>query len=125
MEAFLRTLQAQATALTTFAAHGGVHGDEPDLLGGAPSDAFSLRSMGGARGAAAMEMHRRELRDNPGRVAGKIRSGSRNALGAILRGLTRSHGPHGVLARTWPTASVMVWVAVLLSGYLLLYFARI
>ena len=59
------------------------------------------------------------------RVAGKIRGGSRNALGAILRGLTRSHGPHGVLARTWPTASVMVWVAVLLSGYLLLYFARI
>lgn len=59
------------------------------------------------------------------RAAAEIRGVSRHALGAILRGLTRSHGPHGILARSWPTASLMVWVAVLLSGYLLLYFARI
>lgn len=92
MEAFLRTLQAQATALTTLAAHGGVHGDEPDLLGGAPSDAFSLRSMGGARGAAAMEMHRRELRDNPGRVAGKIRANRDRCLtgNAVLPGVVNT-----------------------------------
>ncbi len=67
----------------------------------------------------------RGLRAGVEQVAGAVRSGSHEALGAVLRGLTRSHGPHGLLARSWPTASVMVWVTVLLSGYLLLYFARI
>jgi multicomponent Na+:H+ antiporter subunit D len=37
--------------------------------------------------------------------------------------LYRHHGPQGVLARTWPTGSMVLWVAVLLAGYLLLYFA--
>jgi multicomponent Na+:H+ antiporter subunit D len=36
--------------------------------------------------------------------------------------LYRHHGPQGVLARTWPTGSMVLWVAVLLGGYLLLYF---
>jgi multicomponent Na+:H+ antiporter subunit D len=34
----------------------------------------------------------------------------------------RHHGPGGVLARTWPTGSTVLWVAVLLSLYLLVYF---
>ncbi|MFT5182699.1 MAG: multicomponent Na+:H+ antiporter subunit D, partial [Alphaproteobacteria bacterium] len=36
--------------------------------------------------------------------------------------LYRHHGPHGVLARTWPTGSMVLWVAILLAGYLFLYF---
>ncbi len=36
--------------------------------------------------------------------------------------LYRHHGPQGVLARTWPTGSMVLWVAILLAGYLLLYF---
>jgi multicomponent Na+:H+ antiporter subunit D len=67
----------------------------------------------------------RLVRAGVARVAGGVRGGSHEALGGVLRGLKRSHGPHGLLARSWPTASVMVWVTVLLSGYLLLYFARI
>ena len=34
----------------------------------------------------------------------------------------RHHGPGWVLARTWPTGSTVLWVAVLLSLYLLVYF---
>ena len=34
----------------------------------------------------------------------------------------RHHGPGGILARTWPTGSTVLWVAVLLSLYLLIYF---
>ena len=34
----------------------------------------------------------------------------------------RHHGPEGILARTWPTGSTVLWVAVLLSLYLLIYF---
>jgi multicomponent Na+:H+ antiporter subunit D len=32
------------------------------------------------------------------------------------------HGPEGVLARTWPTGSMALWVAVLLGGFLLIYY---
>jgi multicomponent Na+:H+ antiporter subunit D len=34
----------------------------------------------------------------------------------------RHHGPEGVLARTWPTGSMALWVAVLLGGFLLIYY---
>ena len=40
----------------------------------------------------------------------------------FLTQLYRHHGPQGVLARTWLTGSMVMWVAVLLGGYLLLYF---
>ncbi|MBN42760.1 MAG: Na(+)/H(+) antiporter subunit D [Alphaproteobacteria bacterium] len=40
----------------------------------------------------------------------------------ILIQLYRHHGPHGVLARTWPTGSMVLWVALLLFAYLFLYF---
>jgi multicomponent Na+:H+ antiporter subunit D len=32
----------------------------------------------------------------------------------------KQHGPEGILARTWPTGSTALWVAILLSVYLLL-----
>ncbi len=34
--------------------------------------------------------------------------------------LERHHGPTGILARTWPTGSMVLWVAVLLGAYLIL-----
>ena len=34
----------------------------------------------------------------------------------------RHHGPEGILARTWPTGSMALWVAVLLGGFLLIYY---
>jgi multicomponent Na+:H+ antiporter subunit D len=40
-----------------------------------------------------------------------------NAIAALFR----HHGPRGVLARTWPTGSMVLWVAVLLGAYLLAY----
>jgi multicomponent Na+:H+ antiporter subunit D len=42
-------------------------------------------------------------------------------VGTIER-LHRSHGPQGILAQTWPTGSMALWVAILLSAVLLLYF---
>jgi len=41
----------------------------------------------------------------------------------MIERLHRYHGPHGVLARTWPTGSMALWVAILLSSVLLLYYA--
>ena len=34
----------------------------------------------------------------------------------------RHHGPEGILARTWPTGSMALWVAVLLATFLLIYY---
>jgi multicomponent Na+:H+ antiporter subunit D len=39
-----------------------------------------------------------------------------------LRGLARHHGNYGVLARTWPTGSMVLWVAALLSVSLIFYY---
>ena len=40
------------------------------------------------------------------------------AYGRAVSGAFRTHGPHGPLARTWPTGSMVFWVAVLLVAYL-------
>lgn len=40
----------------------------------------------------------------------------------VVAVLWRHHGPHGVLARGWPTGSMVLWVAVLLGFYLVLYY---
>ena len=36
--------------------------------------------------------------------------------------LHRHHGPQGLLARTWPTGSMVLWVAFLLGVYLIFYY---
>jgi multicomponent Na+:H+ antiporter subunit D len=36
--------------------------------------------------------------------------------------LHRHHGPEGFLSRTWPTGSMVMWVAFLLGAYLIFYY---
>ncbi len=50
-------------------------------------------------------------------------------LGGLMRRLTwlvttliQHHGPQGILARTWPTGSMVLWVAVMLAASLLVYY---
>ena len=38
----------------------------------------------------------------------------------VLNSLHRHHGPEGILSRTWPTGSMVLWIAILLGGFLLL-----
>lgn len=40
----------------------------------------------------------------------------------LIGNLTRHHGPQGILARTWPIGYMVLWVAVLLGFYLILYY---
>ncbi len=51
-----------------------------------------------------------------------IRAVAMSRLRRVIDGLFHAHGPHGVLARTWPTGSMVLWVAVLLGAYLLFYY---
>ncbi|MCG8690485.1 MAG: Na(+)/H(+) antiporter subunit D [Minwuiales bacterium] len=43
-------------------------------------------------------------------------------LGRFVEGLYRHHGPQGILARTWPTGSTVLWVAILLGVYVVIYY---
>lgn len=43
-------------------------------------------------------------------------------LGRFIDGLYRHHGPQGILARTWPTGSTVLWVAILLGVYVVIYY---
>ena len=49
-----------------------------------------------------------------GAVVGTVNKG--------LRGAFRSHGPRGILARTWPAGSMVLWVSIILAAFLLLEF---
>jgi multicomponent Na+:H+ antiporter subunit D len=35
------------------------------------------------------------------------------------------HGPQGIFARTWPSASMVIWVAVLLAASMILYYIKL
>lgn len=53
------------------------------------------------------------------------RAGLRALQGTLGKGvevLASNHGQEGLLARTWPTGSMVLWVAVLLAAYLVLSF---
>jgi multicomponent Na+:H+ antiporter subunit D len=54
----------------------------------------------------------------------RARGAAMRRLDRFLAAVFRHHGPEGILARTWPTGSTVLWVAVLLAGFLLLYFLR-
>lgn len=47
----------------------------------------------------------------------RIRRPARALLGFVV-----GHGPSGLLARSWPTGSMVLWVAVILAGSLLMYY---
>jgi len=56
------------------------------------------------------------------RADSAVRTRVLGVVRGTMRGLRRGHGPDGILARTWPTGSMIMWVAVLLAAYLVFYF---
>jgi multicomponent Na+:H+ antiporter subunit D len=53
---------------------------------------------------------------------GAVAAGTMSSVRAAIRWLEHHYGPPGTLARTWPTGSMVMWVAILLSAYLILDF---
>ena len=45
-----------------------------------------------------------------------------NRANTVVGLLFRHHGPSGTMARTWPTGSMALWVAVLLAMFVLAYY---
>jgi multicomponent Na+:H+ antiporter subunit D len=56
------------------------------------------------------------------RVDSAVRGRVLAVVRKALRGAHRGHGPQGILARTWPTGSMILWVAILLAAFLVFYF---
>lgn len=51
-----------------------------------------------------------------------VREKGKALVTSFLSELTRHHGFYGVLARSWPTGSMVIWVAVMLGLSLVLYY---
>jgi multicomponent Na+:H+ antiporter subunit D len=61
-----------------------------------------------------------------GDILAKPFENARRRTIAVLQGtasrIYSHYGPQGVLARTWPTGSMVLWVAILLAAYLVMYY---
>ena len=59
-------------------------------------------------------------------VLQRVRAAIAHRVGVRLRrfleGVYRHHGPQGVFARSWPTGSTVMWVALLLGALLIVYY---
>jgi multicomponent Na+:H+ antiporter subunit D len=55
-------------------------------------------------------------------LRGRVVALAQRRIERFIAGVFRHHGPEGALARTWPTGSTVLWVAVLLTVYLVIYF---
>lgn len=53
---------------------------------------------------------------------GKLSSYASVLFNTAVSRIYRHHGPFGVLARSWPTGSMVLWVAILLASYLVIYY---
>ena len=49
----------------------------------------------------------------------RIEEDIRRRIERFIKRLYRHHGPHGILARTWPSGGMVLWVALMLAGILL------
>jgi multicomponent Na+:H+ antiporter subunit D len=56
-----------------------------------------------------------------GRADAYVRSAVLELVESVLRASDRAHGQVGPLARSWPSGSMILWVALLLAAYLLFY----
>ena len=55
------------------------------------------------------------------RIDTYVRASVLELVASVLHVAARAHGPVGPLARSWPTGSMVLWVAILLVAYLLFY----
>ena len=66
-------------------------------------------------------LHRVEALGSP--ADSRVRLSTLRRVDTVIGALFRYHGPRGILARTWATGSMVLWVAILLGFYLLFYYA--
>ncbi len=55
-------------------------------------------------------------------ISDTLGQATQNVSRVAMRSVVRHYGPEGALARSWPTGSMVFWVAVLLAASLILYY---
>ena len=50
----------------------------------------------------------------------RLEAAAHAVIHRVLNTLHRHHGPKGILSQTWPTGSMVLWIAILLGSFLLL-----
>jgi multicomponent Na+:H+ antiporter subunit D len=51
-----------------------------------------------------------------------IRNAAVGSVKGIIGSISRTHGPGGIMARTWHTGDMAMWVLILLAAYLIFYY---
>jgi multicomponent Na+:H+ antiporter subunit D len=64
----------------------------------------------------------RQLLAGTAQVWGRLSARLYGALERLFTTVHRHHGPHGILARSWPTGSIALWLTILLVAYLGLFY---
>ena len=67
-----------------------------------------------------LTVQRFRVRGEP--LVNRIYQTAGGSVRAVVANLYQHHGPQGMLARAWPTGSMVIWVAALLGLSLLLYY---
>jgi multicomponent Na+:H+ antiporter subunit D len=57
-----------------------------------------------------------------GQLDRAVRRAALDGISTVLTAVSRSYGPRGVAARSWPTGGATVWVALLLAASLVIYY---
>jgi multicomponent Na+:H+ antiporter subunit D len=57
------------------------------------------------------------------RARAAVVGGALGQLSRLFAGVERHHGPAGLFARTWATGSTVLWVAIILATYLVIYYS--
>jgi multicomponent Na+:H+ antiporter subunit D len=66
----------------------------------------------------------RHVADGASVAQAALWSGLERTVSRVLTAAHRHHGPHGALARSWPTGSMVLWAAALLAAFALAYYLR-
>ncbi|GIT48114.1 MAG: hypothetical protein Ct9H300mP14_00420 [Gammaproteobacteria bacterium] len=61
-------------------------------------------------------------KEQPSKITNGLSAATRSVGRTLMRSVIRHYGPEGTLARTWPTGSMVLWIAVLLVASLVLYY---
>ena len=56
------------------------------------------------------------------KARGHVEAATHRRVERFIARIARHHGPQGMLARSWPTGSTVLWVAFLLGVYLVFYY---
>lgn len=63
-----------------------------------------------------------EFADRTMEARGDLAADAKSTITSLLERISKHHGPEGALARSWPTGSTALWLAIMLGLYLVIFY---